>query len=192
MPTSHWLQLNEIVGVLMATRPTSLLDIGVGFGKYGVLAREYLELWDGREDYNNWTRRIDGIEANRRYSNDLYHWAYDQVHFGNAIDVLPTIDHQYDLVLMVDVLEHFTRSEGAQLIELCKKHRNLLVATPHHPSAQKAAFQNPYEEHKSQWGPGDIRFDAARLIIPNTKSVIVYTGQDVDLVARSFPGAILC
>ena len=35
----------------IALKPFSILDIGSGFGKYGVLCREYLELWDGRQEY---------------------------------------------------------------------------------------------------------------------------------------------
>jgi len=41
MPSSHLLQLNEIMQLIFLTKPQSLLDIGVGFGKYGVLAQEY-------------------------------------------------------------------------------------------------------------------------------------------------------
>jgi hypothetical protein len=43
--------------------PDSVMDIGAGFGKYGVLCREYLELWDGRQDYSNFKRRIDGVDS---------------------------------------------------------------------------------------------------------------------------------
>jgi hypothetical protein len=43
--------------------PSSVLDIGTGFGKYGLLCCEYLKLWDGRENYSHFLRRIDGVEA---------------------------------------------------------------------------------------------------------------------------------
>ena len=63
MPTSHLHQLNAIVEIMMLTDPQSMLDVGVGFGKYGFLAREFLELYDGRDAYADWQRRIDGIEV---------------------------------------------------------------------------------------------------------------------------------
>ena len=72
MPTSHWNQINEIIGLVMTVRPKSVLDVGVGFGKYGVLLREYLELWDGREQYDDWVCRIDGVEAYHDYTSPLY------------------------------------------------------------------------------------------------------------------------
>ncbi len=73
MPSSHLYQINEILALIMATNPESLLDVGVGFGKYGFLSREYLELWDGREQYHDWKRRIVGIEACKKYLTPLCH-----------------------------------------------------------------------------------------------------------------------
>ena len=52
MPSSHYFQLNEIVDLIALTNPVKVLDIGVGFGKYGFLAREYLELWKDGGEYS--------------------------------------------------------------------------------------------------------------------------------------------
>jgi hypothetical protein len=35
--------------LIISVKPFSFLDVGSDFGKYGILCREYLELWDGRE-----------------------------------------------------------------------------------------------------------------------------------------------
>lgn len=43
MPTSHPNQINEIIQIAELLRPASVLDVGVGYGKYGFLLREYLE-----------------------------------------------------------------------------------------------------------------------------------------------------
>lgn len=60
MPTSHFYQLDQLTELIFILNPKSILDIGVGFGKYGFLAREYLNL--NRDDnYKNFKRRIDGI-----------------------------------------------------------------------------------------------------------------------------------
>ena len=63
VPSSDFNQIGPIVELIVLANPQSVLDVGCGFGKYGVLAREYLELWDGRQRYGDWTRRIDAIEA---------------------------------------------------------------------------------------------------------------------------------
>ncbi|MBA7677027.1 hypothetical protein ES703_85275 [subsurface metagenome] len=39
MPTSYYSQLNEIMELIVLTDPKSILDVGVGFGKYGFLSR---------------------------------------------------------------------------------------------------------------------------------------------------------
>ena len=50
--------------IIIALKPFSVLDIGSGFGKYGVLCREYLELWDGRQEYK-FLRRIDESRSSK-------------------------------------------------------------------------------------------------------------------------------
>ncbi|MBN1591537.1 MAG: hypothetical protein JW888_18630 [Pirellulales bacterium] len=112
MPTSNLFQLNEITQLIKTTNPNALLDVGVGFGKYGFLAREYLELWGRQQDYGDWTRRIDGIEAFADYVGPLQRLIYNTIHIGNALEVLPTLDARYDLVLLIDVLEEFCPADG--------------------------------------------------------------------------------
>ena len=46
MPTSLYTQITKILDAIVHTNPQSVLAIGTGFGKYGLLCREYLELWD--------------------------------------------------------------------------------------------------------------------------------------------------
>ena len=54
----------------------------------------------------------------------------------------------YDLVLLLDVLEHFDKEEGRFLLDdLLSKNTGILISTPKHPSAQKDAFGNIYETH---------------------------------------------
>jgi hypothetical protein len=45
MPTSDVCNVPSILTVVGNLQPQSILDIGCGFGKYGMLMREYLELW---------------------------------------------------------------------------------------------------------------------------------------------------
>lgn len=186
MPSSHLLQLNEIMQLIFLSKPQSLLDIGVGFGKFGVLAREYLELWDGRGKYGDWQRRIDGIEVFEEYLTPLHDFIYDNIYIGNALDILPKLDTRYDLILLIDVLEHFPYEDGVRLLEACQaKGRNFLVSTPKDIGAQEDAFDNPCEAHKSQWERHHFdRFDKY-FYVPNTKSHICFIGED----APRFNGA---
>jgi len=119
MPTSHLHQLSHIVEAIDVLNPRTMLDVGVGFGKYGVLAREFLELRDGRSRYDDWQRRIDGIEVFEGYLTPLHRFVYDEIHIGNAIDVLPTLPAVYVLAWLVDGLEHFSKSDGDMVLRQC-------------------------------------------------------------------------
>jgi len=172
MPSSAWTQIDDVISLIKRVNPMSMLDVGVGFGKYGVLAREYLELWDGRDRYDDWRRRIDGIEVFEEYHNPIYDWAYDAVFFGNALEVIEKLDN-YDLILMVDVIEHFEKEDGARFLRLCSaRSKNILVVTPIRPSAQKSAFGNPHEEHRSAWTQEDLKPYGRLTAVPNRKSLV--------------------
>ena len=157
----------------MALKPKSVLDIGVGFGKYGLLCREYLELWDGRERYDDWKRRIDGIEAYREYILPHHRYIYDNIMIGDARTLLKEMTERYDLILLIDIIEHFTPSEGLEVLQLCEERgRNLIVSTPHHALPQKAAFQNEYEVHRSEWSQDDFADYKNTTLIPDGRSLI--------------------
>lgn len=159
MPSSHPDQIRPILDIVLRSKPESVLDIGIGFGKYGFLCREYLELWDGREVYHDWTRRIDGIEIFEAYVGTLQRGIYSHIYIGDALEVLPSIDYTYDLILVIDVLEHFSQSDGLRLLRACRaKGRKILVATPKNVRPQGAAFGNEHETHRFQWQPEHLEF----------------------------------
>lgn len=185
MPSSHPFQLNEIMELIMLTDPESLLDIGVGFGKYGFLSREYLELWNSGNDYLHWTRQIDGIEAFEKYLTPVHHQVYNTIFIGDALSVLPGITHRYDLILMIDVLEHFSFEDGKKVLEqCCRCGRNILVSVPAMMSEQGEVYGNPYETHKYQWRKCDFSVFPKKFFLPNEKSIICFAGEDSERLHR--------
>lgn len=189
MPTSHMHQLNEIVETIVLVNPQTILDIGVGFGKYGVLAREFLELRDGRDQYHDWQRQIDGIEIFADYLTPLHEFVYDQVYLGNAADVLPTLTTTYDLILLIDVLEHFPQQEGTAVLQAClQQGHHVLVSTPGWFFPQADAFNNPYEQHRSFWTKADLACFSPHCFIPNDVSLICLIGPQSKRVQQEFYG----
>lgn len=179
MPTSHSQQLNEIVELIVLVNPRSILDVGVGFGKYGFLSREYLDLRDGREELGDWKRSIDGIEAFKGYLTPVHDYIYDHIYVGNAVEILPTLEKNYDLILLIDILEHLNRNEGIKILrESEKRGRNIIVSTPKSIASQKSSFRNPFEVHRSQWTYTDFDSFTNRFFIPNYNSIICYIGDD--------------
>jgi len=190
MATSHPFQINEIVSIIRAANPKALLDIGVGFGKYGFLAREYLELWDGREKYNEWTRTIDGIEIFPEYITPLQHYIYDNIFIGDAIEILPRLQTHYDLTLLIDTLEHFDKADGIKLLKECLlRSDNILISVPIDIGNQKAAFGNFYETHRFQWETHHFaEVSKGLFFVKNKKSLIIYMGKNYYEVMRKLKG----
>jgi hypothetical protein len=177
MPTSHYDQLNQIMELVSLTKPKKLLDIGVGFGKYGFLSREYLELWHGSGKYDHWVTQIDGIEAFEKYLTPVHEYIYDRIYVGNALDVLPTLGDRYDLVLIIDVLEHFNHADGLKLLTACRERaENILISVPKNWRRQEAAFGNEYEIHRFHWRERHFeQFEDVHFLY-NPSSILCYVG----------------
>lgn len=177
MPTSHPGQIGSIVSLMMLARPGSLLDIGFGFGKYGFLAREYLELWDGGQDYGSRRVRIEGVEAFPGYVTELQRLIYDEIHIGDALVVLPGLARRYDLLILVDVLEHFGLEDGMRLLALCRERADsILVSVPREVKPQGAAFGNEYETHRFQWTRAHLRLLRPLFEVPDAESLLLFCG----------------
>jgi len=187
MPSSHWYQLNEIMELILLTRPKSILDVGVGFGKYGFLSREYLELFDGREKFDDWKRTIDGIEIFEDYITSLNKMIYDKIYIGNALEILPTLDKKYDLILLIDIIEHFNYDDGIRLLKMCEMHgKNTITSTPKRFLSQREMFGNPFEVHKFLYKKKHFKFIKNKFFIPNVLSTILYIGDDAEIVGKYF------
>ena len=178
MPTSNLSQVVKLLELILLLKPNSILDVGVGFGKYGLLLREYLELWDGRGVYNQWKKRIDGIEVFPGYLTAVHHYIYDHIYVGDALDVLPTTPDKYDLILLVDIIEHFSLEDGLRLLQYAAEcGRNVLISTPKCLAPQSNAFGNPYETHRFQWTKGDFGVFKNICFVRDRQSLIVWIGD---------------
>ena len=60
MPSSLPDFIPTIIKTVMSRNPKSVLDIGVGFGKWGYLFREYLDVYHGRVFKEDWLVNIEG------------------------------------------------------------------------------------------------------------------------------------
>lgn len=163
MPTSQWEIIPEVISIVKNLNPVSILDVGVGFGKWGVLFREYLEVWEGRYYRKDWQKKIDGVEVFKLYLNPAHSYFYDKIYLGDIRDM--KIEEHYDLIFLGDVIEHFEKEEAIELINRLSKLSNLVVTTPDGFYRQDSAFGNPYEVHKSGFKKEDfVRWKGSKII----------------------------
>lgn len=160
MPTSEPFLIPQVLSLVLQLNPSRILDVGVGFGKWGFLLREYLEVCQGRYHKKDWEKRIDGVEVFKDYIDDHHKIFYDKV-FKKDILKFPIEKHDYDLIILGDVIEHLEKKDALKLISKLKRHANLIITTPNGKTLQGESFGNKHETHLSGFFPDDFkRFNA--------------------------------
>lgn len=174
MPSSDPRVLEATCREIIRYCPRTVLDIGVGFGKWGVLAREYTDIWNYRFYREEWQTFIVGIEIHERYNNPVWQ-AYNLILGGNASDVIRDIKNcaydgrvkpeeaetavvppkHYDMTLMIDVLEHFPKEAGEALIKEVLSISDRFIVS-YCNSEQKDVRDNKHEDHVSLWFDEDF------------------------------------
>ena len=79
MGTSCWAHISTAIDWIREVNPRSVLDVGVGFGKWGFLCREYLDVFNGRHFREDWKIRIIGIEGFEKYLHPASRYIYDDI-----------------------------------------------------------------------------------------------------------------
>lgn len=156
MPTSFHSHLAKMVDWIFVIQPRTVLDVGVGHGKWGFLAREYTDIFFNRYERKDWLVTIDGVEAFPQYETPTYHYAYNKVYFGNIIDVLPTLP-DYDLVIVGDVIEHFPKEQGQALLQALRKKAAFILLSSPTRFFQQEILGNDFETHHSLWSWRDFQ-----------------------------------
>lgn len=185
MPTSHTGQINTIVELITTINPKSVLDIGIGHGKYGFLCREYLEAFP-KMHHHEQRIRIDGIEGFPAYVTNLQKEIYDELYLGDARVIIDDLPGRYDLILMVDVFEHFNEIDGYEILSKClKKATHVLISCPKNMDAQGAEHGNNYEIHQFQWKKSHFSsYECA--FAPNYYSLICLLGPKSESVLNKW------
>ncbi|MBK1716128.1 hypothetical protein [Thiocystis violacea] len=129
--------------------------------------------------------RIDGIEANPRLAPYVPEWAYDTMHPGEALTILPELpDGAYELVLAIDLVEYLERDDAIELVQQLKRvgHRTIL-STPKRVEPREVA-ENPYASHRSQWSEQDLAALGFNKFLPHHAAWIAVQDPDMGPVAQ--------
>lgn len=162
MASSFSSQIPAIVHVLQKLSPKSVLDIGKGFGKYGFLIHEYIGIDVQKRPNPELTMaqqssvKIDAIEVDKDLLLPHLSQFYNEVFAGDVFEIYKSLP-QYDLILMIDVIEHLDKENAIAMLKyFLSKNSILLIATPVSFFKQEL-YQSEFEHHISHWKPGDFK-----------------------------------
>ncbi len=166
MPSSRIEKVPYVINHVIAIRPKKVIDVGIGFGKYGLMLREYLELWGTTEEeqklpqYNRdrWQHTVHGVEVFEDFIKDYHRYFYNKIFIGKIQDAIFSIDSDYDMAILSDVIEHMSKEEGSAVLQEFKNRSKYIIVTmPNGMRAQGVMYGNQYEEHKCGWDSNDLR-----------------------------------
>ena len=85
-----------------------------------------------------------------------------RIHQGYIAADIPRIDFKpksFDAVVLIEVLEHLSKEEGAELLEKAQgwARKKVIVSTPNGFLPQAGLSGNPYETHRSGWKVGELK-----------------------------------
>lgn len=149
MPSSNLGVWPEIISLVHQVPHERILDVGAGWGKASVLLYEYL---------NVKPHRIDAIEAEKAYV-DRHGLTvkYDEVLVGDVCDLPSDEFDRWDLVLMVDVLEHLDDERAFELLRRIRP--RVIICTPVDWFQTDEGLPES-ETHRSHWS--DVSWNIIR------------------------------
>jgi predicted TPR repeat methyltransferase len=159
MPVSTSVHLTHCLGYIVHAQPSSILDVGCGFGTWGYLCRTFLDVFPGRVQPDTWQVHITGLELFEPYIQAHQRHLYDEIRIADirtAIEDMP----EYDLIIAGDVIEHLDRDDADKVLDALytKARIAMMVNIPlgdegwDHPENHG----NPGELHRSAWHVEDF------------------------------------
>jgi phospholipid N-methyltransferase len=172
VPVSAMVFDQHIAQLIARMQPKSVLDIGPGAGKYGRIIRMLGERGVAVET-------LSAIEIDQSYIDSFeLTKVYDDIQLGDAADLPDTgPDAQWDLVILGDVLEHFRKSRGSDLLEYLYYRTKYVIVVVPIDYIQGAWEGHAAEAHISTWYAADFaRFKATCLSAPGP------SGSEIQLI----------
>ncbi|MDQ0917615.1 hypothetical protein [Paenibacillus sp. V4I5] len=153
MGTSNWQNVSYCIEMIRRIKPESILDVGVGFGRWGIICREFLDVWNGKVERGTWDTRIEGIEAFSANIDEYHKNFYTKIWEIDASDYFSSCKEKYNLIIFGDVLEHFYKDEGNKLLNMALEMSDyVMINIPLGENWEQGdLYGNKYEEHKSEW-----------------------------------------
>lgn len=165
MASSSCERIPAIIKLFRNCNPKSILDVGIGFGKYGLLLREYLDVKNRRYWKKEWKIKLDGVEAFPTFITPVHEYLYNNIYIDNVMNLVRQDKlGYYDIYLMIAVIEHLSKEDGQELLDYAYNHSKMIVIgipynlkNPASDLSQKSKFGNDLEVHQSLWRIPDFK-----------------------------------
>lgn len=143
-PYKDWIKKNQ---------PKTLLDIGMGFGNIGGMAKNIIPELD-----------MTGLEIFLPYLYEKFDPAnrnikrYNKIIIANVLDMINKL-WEFDVITAFDVIEHLKREDGIRTIKYLTSIAkiSLLVCVPIITYGQNPIHGNEHERHLDQWSAEEMR-----------------------------------
>jgi hypothetical protein len=177
MPVSDVDNLAPILHEVVRLNPSGILDLGIGFGKMGVLCREVLDAVHGRCQVNDWRTIICGVEGFESYENPAW-GAYTKVTIADFRTMYEKVVG-WPLVMLIDSLEHLERPEADVILRYLVVHnKQVIVSVPVGECPQEAVFGNEFERHRATYqGPKDFESYTCKVLHNGVCCVVSIKGE---------------
>jgi hypothetical protein len=158
MGTSNWQNIPFCVEALMKIAPERVLDVGIGFGRWGIVVREFCDVWYGRITPDAWSVHVEGLEAFPGNVRPYHRHFYSNIHVVDAADYFRTLEARFDVIIFGDVIEHFPKAVGRELLEksVASSTYTLVNVPLGEDWHQEETYENPYERHLAAWSLDDF------------------------------------
>jgi len=175
MPTSNPDPITYVCKRIIEIKPDSVLDVGVGFGKYGFLAREYTDIWNDRYWKDEWKCQIIGVEIFEPYVQNYHRDIYDSILIYDAFDYLKILclDKSFDLIICSDMVEHLPKEKGTELLkQFARVGKTSIVIIPTQVRPQGPVHGNEFERHVASWTKEELE-QFGNVLVLNEKVFIL-------------------
>lgn len=148
MPVGSIATFPRVILCVLATNPKSILDLGIGYGANAAGIRNWYSL----------DVEIMGVEGFEQYETGMWN-LYNDIVIDDIEHYLRTCNRKFDMVLMTDVLEHFDKEKGKEILKLIESVtlKAAVVTTPAVWFDQEAVNGNELERHHCLWTVEDFQ-----------------------------------
>ncbi len=179
LPSSTNRHLANATEAIRTSGAESVLDVGIGCGKWGLLCREYLDVFQGRTKPEEWKARIDGVEAYLPYRT-YYPWLdkiYNAILWEPIEKAVHLIDSDStDLVIAGDVIEHLTKTDAINVLGalswIARKRMILSIPIGTDWLNNVVPNENKLEKHQSVWEPNEVISAVMPAFAKNTTEMV--------------------